>query len=87
MLVATKFSAEEWQAQSQRALAQRSHEERTESASETHRVENPESIQSEHNEEEERRCEEHERHQGESQNSGIQINDRSDELWQRHLSF
>ena len=30
-------------------------------------------------EEEERRREEHERHRGESQNRGIQINDRSDE--------
>ena len=54
-------------------------EERTESASETHRVENLDAIESEHDEEEERRREEHERHRGESQNRGIQINDRSDE--------
>ena len=52
---------------------------RTESASETCRVENPDSMESGHDEEEERRREEHERHRGESQNRSIQINDRSDE--------
>ena len=54
-------------------------EERTESARETLRVENPDSMESGHDEEEEGRCEEHKRHCGESQNRGIQINDRSDE--------
>ena len=54
-------------------------EERTESASETRRVEDPDSMESGHDKQEERRREEHERHRGESQNSGIKINDRSDE--------
>ena len=62
-------------------------EERTESARETRRVENPDSMVSEHDEEEERRREEHERHRSESQNRGIQINDRSDETMARLLSF
>ena len=57
-------------------------EEMTGSASETCRVENPDSMESEHDEEEERRRQEHERHRGESQNRGIQINDRSDETFQ-----
>ena len=62
-------------------------EERTESASETRRVENPDSMVSGDDEEEERRREEHERrHRGESQNRGIQINDRSDEAMARLLS-
>ena len=75
LLVAAKFSAEEWQAQSQRALAQLSNmayndEERTESATETRRVENPDSMVSGHDKEERRR-EDQERHRGESQNRGI----------------
>ena len=62
-------------------------EERTESTSQTHRAENPESMVSEHDEEEERSREEHEgrrierlRHRGESQNRGVQTNDCSDEI-------
>ena len=62
-------------------------EERTESASETRRVENPDSMVSGDKEVEERRREEHERHRGESQNRSIQINDRSDEAMARLLSF
>ena len=54
-------------------------EERTESASKTGRVENPDSMESGHDQEEERSHQEHERHRGESQNRGIQINDHSDE--------
>ena len=62
-------------------------EERTESASETRRVKNPDSMVSGDDEEEERRREEHERHRGESQNTGIQINDLSDQAMARLLSF
>ena len=54
-------------------------EERTESASKTHRVEDPNSTKSGHDEQEERRRQEHEGHRGESQNRGIKINYRSDE--------
>ena len=54
-------------------------EERTESASETRRVEDPDSMESGHDEQEERRCEEHGGHRGGSQNSGNKINDHSDE--------
>ena len=54
-------------------------EKMTESASETRRVENPNSMEYGHDEEEERRREEHGRHRDESQNRGIHINDRSDE--------
>ena len=61
-------------------------EERTESAREIRRVADPESMESEHDEEEKRSREEHERHRtehekhgGESQNRSIQINDHSDE--------
>ena len=45
-------------------------EERTESATETRRVENPDSMVSGHDKEERRR-KDHERHRGESQNRGI----------------
>ena len=45
------------------------------------------SMISGHDEEEERRREEHERRRGESQNRGIQINDRSDETMAGLLSF
>ena len=45
-------------------------EDRTESATETRRVENPDSIVSGHDKDE-RRHEDHERHRGESQNRGI----------------
>ena len=68
-------------------IADDNDEERTGSASETRRVENTDSMVSGHDEEEERRRQEHERRRGESQNRGIQINDRSDEIMARLLGF
>ena len=60
-------------------------EERTESASETHRAENPESMESEHDEEEERSREEHIVVSHKTKVFRLMIVQMK--LWQRHLSF
>ena len=69
-------------------------EERTDSASETSRAQKPESMESEQDEEEERSREKHERrriervrHRDESQNRGIQTDDRSDETMVATFEF